>query len=91
MNLVLPWTELLGLIEPHTPLMGSKGGRPAFALETMLRNHVMQQWFTLSDPAMKEALYDTLPYCKFARFDPGISRLPDESTNPQIASSAPSQ
>ena len=49
-------------------------------METLLRIHFMQQWFTLSDPAMEEALYDTPLYCKFARLDPSMSRLPDEST-----------
>jgi IS5 family transposase len=33
-------------------------GRPPFPVETMLRIHFMQQWFTLSDPAMEEALHD---------------------------------
>ncbi|MFM9429134.1 IS5 family transposase, partial [Variovorax sp. GrIS 2.14] len=67
-----------GLIQPHAP--AGKTGRPPFAVETLLRIHFMQQWFTLSDPAMEEALYDTPLYCEFARLDPGISRLPDEST-----------
>ena len=29
---------------------------------------------------MQEALHDTPLYCEFARLDPGMSRLPDEST-----------
>ena len=78
MNMVVPWTELIDLIEPHAP--AGKTGRPPFAVETLLRIHFMQQWFTLSDPAMEEALYDTPLYCEFARLDPGMSRLPDEST-----------
>jgi len=40
----------------------------------------MQQWFGLSDPAMEEALHDVPLYCQFAQLDPGLSRLPDEST-----------
>jgi IS5 family transposase len=78
MNLVVPWAELVGLIQPHAP--AGKTGRPPFAVETLLRIHFMQQWFTLSDPAMEEALYDTPLYCEFARLDPGMSRVPDEST-----------
>jgi transposase, IS5 family len=80
MNLVVPWTELVGLIQPFAPSAGSKGGRPPFAIETMLRIHFLQQWFGLSDPAMEEALHDTSLYCEFARLDPGAMRLPDEST-----------
>ncbi|MFM2274663.1 MAG: hypothetical protein RL211_535 [Pseudomonadota bacterium] len=34
----------------------------------------------LSDPAMEEALHDVPPYCEFAHLDPGMGRLPDEST-----------
>ena len=78
MNLVVPWAELVGLIQPHAP--AGKTGRPAFAVEIMLRIHFMQQWFSLSAPAMEEALYDTPLYCGFARLDPGMSHLPDEST-----------
>ena len=78
MNQVVPWKELIKLIEPY----GAKGanGRPPFAVETMLRIHFMQQWFGLSDPAMEEALHDVPLYCDFAQLDPGQSRLPDETT-----------
>jgi IS5 family transposase len=81
MNLVVPWTELVGLIQPHSsPEPTSKGGRPAFRVETMLRIHFLQQWFGLSDPAMEEALEDIPMYWQFAQLDPGITRLPDETT-----------
>jgi transposase, IS5 family len=78
MNLVVPWAELVSLIEPHAP--SGKTGRPPFAVLTMLRIHFMQQWFGLSDPAMEEALHDTPLYCEFAGLDAGMTRLPDEST-----------
>ena len=78
MNLIVPWLELVALIQPHAPL--GKTGRPAFAVETMLRIHFMQQWFGLSDPAMEEALHDVPLYCQFAQLDLGMTRLPDEST-----------
>ena len=78
MSLVVPWAELVGLIEPHAPT--GKTGRPPFAVATMLRIHFMQQWFGLSDPAIKEALHDMPLHCEFARLDAGITRLPDEST-----------
>lgn len=78
MNLVVPWTELVALIEPHAPL--GKTGRPPFAVATMLRIHFLQQWFGLSNPAMEEALHDVPLYCEFVHLDPGIGRLPDEST-----------
>ena len=78
MELVVPWRELVALIEPHSPAKST--GRPSFAVETMLRIHFLQQWFNLSDPAMEEALYDTPVFASFARLDPGMSVMPDEST-----------
>lgn len=80
MNQVVPWAELVALIEPHGPKPGAKGGRPPFALETMLRIHFLQQWFNLSDPAMEEALHDTPLFREFAGLDIGQDHLPDEST-----------
>ena len=78
MEQVVPWAELLALIEPHAPK--GKTGRPPFPLSGMLRIHFMQQWFGLSDPAMEEALHEVPLYREFARLDAGISRLPDETT-----------
>ena len=80
MNLVVPWAELVSLIAPHSPTRSAKGGRPPFAVETMLRIHFLQQWFNLSDPAMEEALYDTPMFREFAGLDMGEDRLPEEST-----------
>ena len=45
----------------------------------MLRIHFMQQWFTLSDPAMEEALHDVPLVSEFAILG-WDSHLPDEST-----------
>jgi IS5 family transposase len=78
MNQVVPWAELIALIEPHAP--AGKTGRPPFAVSTMLRIHFMQQWFGLSDPAMEEALHDVPLYREFAGLDAGVTRMPDEST-----------
>jgi IS5 family transposase len=80
MNLVVPWPELVSLIAPHAPAPGAKGGRPPFAVETMLRIHFIQQWFNLSDPAMEEALYDMALFREFVGLDAGEDNLPDEST-----------
>jgi len=80
MNQVVPWTELVALIEPHAPRPGARGGRPPFGVETMLRIHFLQQWFNLSDPAMEEALHDTPLFRQFAGLDIGEDHLPDEST-----------
>jgi IS5 family transposase len=70
--------KLIALIEPHYPT--GKTGRPPFPIATMLQIHFIQQWFSLSDPAMEEALYDVPLYREFAGLDGGMVRLPDEST-----------
>ena len=78
MDQVIPWSDLLALIAPHAP--AGKTGRPPFALQTMLRSHLLQQFFGHSDPAMEEALHDIPLYREFAHLDAGLTRLPDEST-----------
>ena len=78
MNRVVPWAALVELVSPYAP--EGKKGRPPFPLETMLRIHFMQQWFTLSDPAMEEALHDMPLFREFAGLDSWTARLPDEST-----------
>jgi IS5 family transposase len=77
MERVVPWAALVALVAPHAP--ESKKGRPPFPIETMLRIHFMQQWFTLSDPAMEEALHDIALFREFASLS-WDSRIPDEST-----------
>jgi len=77
MEQVVPWAELVELIAPYYP--EGRTGRPPFSLLTMLRIHFMQQWFTLSDPGMEEAFFDTPLYREFAQLEE-FSRLPDEST-----------
>ena len=77
MELVVPWKGLLKLIEPHYPSAG-RGRRP-YPLESMLRVHLMQNWFALSDPAMEEALYEIASLRSFAALSLGEA-IPDETT-----------
>jgi len=80
MNAVVPWAELVQLIEPYYPRATSAGGRPAAGLERMLRIHCLQLWFSLSDPAVEEALYDSLAMRSFVGIDLGREPVPDETT-----------
>ncbi len=59
MEIVVPWSELVAEIEPSYPKAGN--GRPPVGLERMLRVYFLQQGFNLSDPAVEEALYESLP------------------------------
>ena len=74
MNLVVPWAELVSLITPHAPAPGAKGGRPPFAVETMLRIHFLQQWFkaTLNKPSKFPARTRKTPFFGFC----GLLRRP---------------
>ncbi len=77
MEQVVPWKALLKVIEPHYPVAG-RGRRP-YPIESMLRVHLMQNWFALSDPAMEEALYEIASLRNFAALS--LSEpIPDETT-----------
>jgi IS5 family transposase len=80
MEAVVPWKLLIDLIEPHYPNTSSKGGRPPYRLETMLRVHLMQQWYDLSDPAMEDALIEVATMRRFAGISLITDRIPDETT-----------
>ena len=78
MERVVPWHELCALIEPFYPKPGN--GRRPIGLERMLRIYFLQQWFNLSDPAVEEALYDSLAMRSFVGIDLGREPVPDETT-----------
>jgi IS5 family transposase len=62
------------------PKAGSKGGRPPHTLAAMLRIHLMQQWTSLGDPAMEDALIGVPDMGRFAGIDWIGERVPDETT-----------
>jgi len=78
MNEVVPWPELLALVEPFYPKAGN--GRQPVGLEIMLRTYFLQQWFNLSDPGMEEAFYESPVLRRFAGVDLGRAAAPDETT-----------
>ncbi|MBM5770667.1 transposase [Klebsiella pneumoniae] len=51
MEQILPWQNMVEVIEPFYPKAGN--GRRPYPLETMLRIHCMQHWYNLSDGAME--------------------------------------
>ena len=80
MDAAVAWQALITLIEPHYPRTSSKGGRPPYPLATMLRTHLMQQWYSLSDPAMEDALIEVPTMRRFAGINLISDRIPDETT-----------
>jgi IS5 family transposase len=78
MDAVIPWSRLLGLIEPHYPKAGA--GRQPHPMERMLRIYFMQNWFNLSDPQAEDSLYDIESMRRFAGIELAEDDVPDEST-----------
>ncbi len=78
MERIVPWEGLKAIIEPHYP-KGEVGRRP-IRLDLMIRIHLLQQWYDLSDPGVEEALYDVLSMQRFAGIDLGTAPAPDETT-----------
>ena len=80
MDAVVPCAALIALIEPHYPKVSKQGVRPPYPLATMLRIHLLQQWYSLSDPAMEEALIETPTMRRFAGIELIGNRIPDQTT-----------
>jgi IS5 family transposase len=78
MEEVIPWKQLLAVIEPHYPK--GERGRPPVGLERMLRVYFLQQWYGLADEALEDALYDRQALQGFARLDLSAEGVPDATT-----------
>lgn len=78
MEEVIPWKQLLAVIEPHYPK--GQRGRPPVGLERMLRVYFLQQWYGLADEALEDALYDSQALQQFARIDLSAEGVPDATT-----------
>jgi IS5 family transposase len=78
MERVVPWTRLVALIQPHYPT--GRRGRPPVGLERMLRIYFLQQWYTLADEALEDALYDSQALRTFAGIDLSAESVPDATT-----------
>jgi IS5 family transposase len=77
---IVPWPELQAVVEPFYPKGSEAGGRPPIPLARMLRIYFLQLWFNLSDPAVEEALYESVSMREFVGIDLGQEAAPDETT-----------
>jgi IS5 family transposase len=81
MDVTIPWTVWVGLIEPHYYAdRPGKRGRKAKPIETMLRMYLLQVWFSLSDEGVEEAIYDSYAMRRFMGLDFGVEQVPDATT-----------
>ena len=78
MEKVVPWARLIALIEPHYPK--GKRGRPPIGVERMLRLYFLQNWYSLADEAMEDAIYDSQALRNFTGIDLGADAVPDATT-----------
>lgn len=78
MDQIIPWKELVRLIEPHYPKAGR--GRQPLGLEKMLRIYLLQIWFDLSDPQAEDSIYDSESMRRFVGVELPDDVVPDETT-----------
>lgn len=78
MNAIIPWNDLLSVIEPH--YTQRETGRKRKELKMMLRIYFLQQWFDLSDPEAEQEIYDRNSFQKFLEIDLLSDTVPDETT-----------
>jgi transposase, IS5 family len=79
MDAVVPWQELLEVVEPHDRRVGGRGCPPV-GLASMLRIYVLKQSFALSDRQMEDGLYDVESWRCCAGSSNLTAALPDETT-----------
>lgn len=78
MDSIIPWARWTSLIQPYYPK--GKRGRPPKSIETMLRMYLLQNWFTLSDAGIEDAIYDSYAMRNFMHIDFLEEQVPDATT-----------
>lgn len=79
MERVVPWARLIAVIEPVYPKSG-RVGRPPIGVERMLRMYFLQQWYSLSDEGLEDAITDSQALRQFVRIDLSREVVPDATT-----------
>jgi len=80
MDKLVPWTELIALIEPIYPKAGTKGGRPTRGIEKMLRMLFIACWFNLSDEGAEDAITENQTIRRFVGVNLTTEHAPDSTT-----------
>jgi IS5 family transposase len=79
MERVVPWARLIALIEPLYPTSGRVGRQP-IGVPRMLRMYCLQQWYSLADEALEDAIYDSQALRDFVGIDLSRESVPDATT-----------
>ena len=78
MDEMIPWDHWVGIIRPYYP--SGRRGRPPKSIEAMLRMYLMQNWFSLSDEGIEDAIYDSYAMRSFMHLDFLTEQVPDATT-----------
>lgn len=77
MERLIPWAEWIGIIKPYY-YTGERGNKP-FELETMLRIHLLQNLYDLSDMGAMTEVIDSRAFSAFCGVD-SSNQIPDGDT-----------
>lgn len=77
MERIIPWGEWIGIIQPHY-YKGERGNKP-FDLELMLRIHLLQNLYDLSDMGAMGEVIDSRAFSEFCGVD-SSNQVPDGDT-----------
>lgn len=78
MDGMIPWKKWVAIIEECYPK--GERGRPPIGAEKMLRMYLLQLWFSLSDEAIEDSLYDIQPMRQFVGINLLAEGVPDATT-----------
>lgn len=79
MERVVPWARLIAVTEPLYPTSGRVGRQPV-GVSRMLGMYCLQQWYSLADEALEDALYDSQALRDFVGIDLSRESVPDATT-----------
>ena len=77
MDVIIPWAEWLSLIRPHY-YKGERGNQP-YDLELMLRIHLLQNLYDLSDMGAMNEVIDSRAFSDFCGVE-SSNQVPDGDT-----------
>ena len=80
MEVLIPWERLLEQIRPSSPKAGK--GRGPYGLESMLRVHCVELFYSLSDAATEDMLYGIEGVGRFIGIS--LKKVPEERTIPNF-------
>lgn len=75
----LPWQKLEEVVRPHYSSDTQRSGRPGVSLKMLLRCHVLQSFWKLSDEGTEAMILDSHAACCFIGCDPWQPRPPSAS------------